>query len=191
MNLSRHLRAFLLVLAVSVSAHLSPVPAFGHELPRADAVVRDNSLVVSTTLRLDDREVEEIKSGVSREITFYIDLFRVWRNWPDEFVLGKSFVRKLKCDQIKKEYIATSFDGFTLTEKRFQNCESLLSWAMSIESLKLTNTAELPTDNYFVRYTAESRLRRLPPIISQLLFFVPEKEFSVSRDSQPFRIIGK
>ena len=38
------------------------------------------------------------KNGIAKEITFYIDLFRVWNMWPDEFVLGKTIVKTLRVD---------------------------------------------------------------------------------------------
>ena len=34
-----------------------------------------------------------LKRGISKEITFYIDLFKVWNIWPDEFIAGRKIVR--------------------------------------------------------------------------------------------------
>lgn len=169
---------------------LMPVVSSAQELQRVDASVLEQSIVVNASFKLKDTEVQGIKDGISKELTFYIDLFRVWRGWPDEFVIGKTFTRTLRCDQIKKEYVSTSFDGITLIDKRFQNCDSLILWATSMNSLRLINTSELQQDKYFVKVAVESRIRRLPPVIGQLFFFVKEKEFSVSLDSTPFEIGG-
>ena len=76
----------------------------------------------------------------------------------------------------------------TIVEKRFNELDSLLKWSLNINDLKLTNIKELEPDDYFVRITVESRLRRLPPVIGYLFFFVPEKEFTTVKDSSIFRV---
>lgn len=150
----------------------------------------DGSIVVSTGLSLDEKETSEIEKGISREIVFYVDLFRAWSFWPDEFVLGKRFTRTIKCDPVKKEYTATSLSGVETTEQRFEGCAPLLEWALNISGLRLTSTATLEPVAHFVTVTAESRLRRLPPVISSILFFVRETEFSISRSSPLFNPKG-
>lgn len=156
-----------------------------------DVVIRADNIAVSTGLILDDAKMLEIRSGISKEMIFYIDLFRVWKSWPDEFVLGKTVTKTLRCDPVKKEYIATSLAGTTLVEKRFNDCEPLIRWALEVKDFQLAKTSELEPSKYFVRVTVESRLRRLPPIISSLFFFVREKEFSLDTDSSIFDVIQK
>jgi hypothetical protein len=127
---------------------------------------------------------------VDKELKFYVDLFRVWRAWPDEFVLGKSYTRTVKVDPIKKEFIATSNDGTLLVEKRFKSFESMLAWTVSFRDLKLTNIRELDPGQYFVRITVESKIRKLPPVIGYLFIFISENEFRLVRDSVHFMIEG-
>jgi len=145
----------------------------------------NEEIVVSTGLALDEKNITDLKNGISKEITFYIDLFRFWRMWPDEFIAGKKIVKTLRSDPIKKEYTATTFDGTTLIEKRFKRFDSMLDWTLTIKDLKLINIKELQPSNYYVKVTVESRLRQLPPVIGYLLFFVPEKDFKLSKDSLP------
>ncbi len=95
---------------------------------------------VTTALSLDEKSLQELNNGMTKEFRFYIDLFRVWKIWPDEFVLNKSFIRTLKCDPVKKEFLATSSDGNTIIQKRFKSLESMIQWALSINDLKLANT---------------------------------------------------
>jgi len=92
-------------------------------------------------------------------------------------------VKTLRSDPIKKEHVATSLDGSTLIEKRFKSFDSMINWALNITDLKLTNVRELQQSDYFVRVTVESRLRKLPPVIGYLLFFVPEYDFKAQKDS--------
>ncbi|MEJ2183685.1 MAG: DUF4390 domain-containing protein [Nitrospirota bacterium] len=168
---------FLLVSTVSAAEIRGPSVRFD-----------DGRVMVSAALVLDEKHVEEIEKGVSKEIVFYVDLFRVWDTWPDEFVQGSTFVQTLHCDPVKKEYVATSLNGVRLLEKRFSSCRRMLDWALRIPEFSLADTEELEPSRYFVKVTAESRLRRLPPFINLLFFFVREKEFSVSRNSPVFPV---
>ena len=90
------------------------------------------------------------------------------------------------CDPVKKEYIATSNDGTTLVQKRFKSFESMTNWALSINDLKLANLRELEPGVYFVRVTAESKIRKLPPVIGYFMIFSPETEFKTVKDSFRF-----
>jgi hypothetical protein len=136
----------------------------------------------------DPKLIGDTKEGLSKEFVFYIDLFRIWHIWPDEFVSGKKIVKILKSDPIKREYVAVSIEGNIQLEKRFKDSESMFNWAMNITDMKLTNIKGLEAGSYFVRITLESHIRKLPPVIGYLLFFVPEKEFSIHKDSQTFSI---
>jgi len=160
----------------------------GAEIIGPETKIINNEIHVTTGLMLDDKQLQDLKNGIAKEITFYIDLFRAWNMWPDEFVLGKTLVKTLKVDPVKREYIATSSDGATIIERRFNELDSLLRWSLNIKDLKLTNMRELESADYFIRITVESRLRKLPPVVSYLFFFVPEKEFSKIKDSSKFRV---
>lgn len=145
-------------------------------------------LYVTFSLSLDERRIDEIRKGIEKELSINIDLFRVWRAWPDEFVLGKSLVRILKADPIKKEYVASSNDGSVMLVRRFKSADSMLDWTLSVKDLKLTNVRELDPGQYFVRVTVASKVRKLPPVIGYLFLFVSENEFKVTRDSMFFPI---
>jgi len=151
----------------------------------------NNELYASTVVRPDQKIMDELNDGLSKEFTFYIDLFRVWHLWPDEFVLGQKIITTLKSNPIKREYVATSITGNTSLEKRFNDLESMVTWAMTLSDIKLTNVKELETGTYFIKVTAESRIRKLPPVIGYLLFFVPDKDFSISKNSHTFKINKK
>ncbi len=159
--------------------------AFSAEILGPEVRVTNGEIIVTTGMALDEKNLNDLKNGISKEITFYIDLYRFWNLWPDEFIVGKKIVKTLRCDPIKKEYVATSFDGATLIEKRFKSFESMLMWSLTIRDLALIHEKELQYSEYFVRITAESRIRKIPPVIGYLLFFVEEKEFKVTRDSRP------
>jgi len=179
----KSLMARIILSLAFLSLFLMPLNLTGAEITGFDARVINDQIVVNTGLALDEKTIGDLKNGISKEITFYIDLFRSWRIWPDEFIAGKKIVKTLRSDPVKNEYTATTFDGTTLIEKRFKRFDSMLDWTLTIKDLKLINAKELPLSEYYVKVTVESRLRQLPPIIGHLLFFVPEKDFKLSKDS--------
>ena len=150
----------------------------------------NNDLFLSFSLSLQDKSLEAIRGGVDKELKFYVDLFKMWKVWPDEFVIGKAYVKTLKVDPVKKEYVATSNDGSLLIEKRFKSIESMMQWVVVFRDLKLTNIRELEPGQYFVRVTVESKIRKLPPVIGYLFIFVSENEFRIMKDSAIFTIEG-
>jgi hypothetical protein len=168
-----------------------PPVAWGQTVAGPDAKLQNNDLYVTFSLGLNEKTIDALKNGMEKEIRFYIDLFRVWNIWPDEFVLGRSFKKTIKADPIKKEFIATSNDGSVVIEKRFRTFETMLDWVVSFRDLKLTNVRELESGRYFVRITVESKIRQLPPVIGYFLVFVSENEFRVVKDSSQFMIEGQ
>lgn len=183
--MSRIFSILLLVFALFCPRASESQTVAGPEVKLANS-----DLFVSFSLSLDEKSLEAIRGGVDKELKFYVDLFRIWKIWPDEFVLGKAYVKTLKVDPIKKEYIATSSDGSVQIEKRFKSFESMMDWVVAFRDLKLTNIRELEPGQYFVRVTVESKIRKLPPVIGYLFIFVSENEFRVMKDSTVFTIEG-
>jgi hypothetical protein len=162
--------------------------AYAAEIRGPEIVLRNNSLFVSTALLLEDKYIQELKNGISKEFKFALDVFRVWKLWPDEFITGTLFVRTLKCDKVKMECTATSYDGNTFIEKRFKSRESMLTWAIRIDNIKLTDLRNLEPGVYYVRVTVDSAIRKLPPVIGYFMIFLPENEFTVKKNSSFFTV---
>lgn len=177
-------------IGIFITALLFPLASEGQTLSGPEVRKVNNDIFVSFSLSLDEKSLEAVRGGVDKELKFYVDLFRIWKIWPDEFVLGKAFVKTLNVDPIKKEYVATSSDGSLLIEKRFKSFESMMDWVVVFRDLKLTNVKELEPDQYFVRITIESKIRKLPPVIGYLFIFVSENEFRLMKDSSVFTIEG-
>jgi len=175
---------FFVILAVTCPA----TSVFSSEIAAVSIKQVNSEIFVTTALQPDQKFIEDLNSGLSKEIVFYIDLFRYWKLWPDEFVLGQRIVRILQIDPIKRECIGTNIEGNIKTLKRFKDLDSMIAWAANITDLKLTNVKVLEADDYYVKVTVESNLKKLPAVVGYLLFFVPSKEFSIQKDSSAFRI---
>jgi hypothetical protein len=177
------LKLFAFIFSLLILLLCSSSPSAGAEITGPTVNLRKDEIYVTTALSLDDNLLQELRNGLTKEFRFYIDLFRVWKFWPDEFVLNKSFIRTLRCDPVKTEYIARANDGTTLIRKRFKSFESMMQWALSINNLKLASTRELEPGGYYVKVTVESRIRKLPPVIGYFMIFLPENEFKISKNS--------
>ena len=175
-------------IVILIIALLYPPASESQTLSGPEVKLVNNDLFVSFSLGLEDKSLNAIRGGVEKEFNFYIDLFRIWKIWPDEFVLGKVYVKTLKVDPIKKEYVGTSSDGSVIIERRFKSFESMMDWTLLFKDLKLINSRELEPAQYFVWITAESKIRKLPPVIGYLFIFVSENEFRIMKDSTVFTI---
>lgn len=158
------------------------------EIPSVNVKIINNEIYVSTSLLPDKKFISDLNNGLSKEIIFFIDLFRVWKIWPDEFVYGLKVTKILKSDTIKREYVATSIVGNNRVEKRFRDIDSMMEWGLNISDIKLLNIKEFEKGEYFIKVTAESKIRKLPPVIGYFLFFIPETEFSISKSSATFNL---
>jgi hypothetical protein len=182
------LKKFFVILAIFIILFLNSNFAYSAELSNVNVKIQNNEIYVSTTLIPDKKFLDDLGNGISKEITFFIDLFRIWKIWPDEFVTGIKITRILRSDNIREEYVVKNISGNIRTERRFRNVDSMVEWAVDIRDLKLSNIKEFESGEYYVKVTVESSIKKLPPVIGYLLFFIPEKEFSISKKSVSFRL---
>jgi hypothetical protein len=184
-----YIREVFLFLFVILAVICPATSVFSSEIATVSVTQANSEIFVTTALQPDQKFIDDLNNGLSKELVFYIDLFRHWKLWPDEFVLGQKIVRVLQIDPIKREYVGSSIEGNVKTIRRFKDLDSMIVWAININDLKLTNVKVLEPDDHYVKVTVESSLKKLPAVVGYLLFFVPSKEFSISRDSSAFKII--
>lgn len=167
---------------------LPPAEAFGAELQSLDIAFQGQDMFVTTALVPDVSFTEEMKQGLSKELRLSFEVMSIRSFFPDEYILGKKIRITLKSDPIKREFAARITHGGNVQEKRFKNIESMNAWALGIRDLKITNVKELDPGMYYLKVTAESRIRKLPPLLKYLLFFIPETEFTAVRYSRVFTL---
>ena len=93
--MSRNYSIFLLFVIM-----LMPLASESQTISGPEVKLVNNDLFVTFSIGLEDKSIEAMRKGVDKELKFYIDLFKVWKAWPDEFVLGKAYVRTVKVDPI-------------------------------------------------------------------------------------------
>lgn len=161
---------------------LTPTLVYGKGEQMSDVIVTqgDDALIVSSTLLgCFSKDFEDaIRNGFEKEITFYIEIYRRWSFWPDEFILSKKIQKTIKYDVMKKIYYTSSYDGLYLEEKVFDDHEIMKIWVSKITDVKVTPLSLFnPKATYFVRIKAESKFKKLPPILENLLFFITTTDF--------------
>lgn len=179
--------ALLGVMLLAITT-VVPEPAFATDVKNVDIAIRNHDLFVTTGVLYDDDFLNDMKQGLSKELAFAFELYSIRQFFPDEYILGKKITVSLKNDPIKREFVARIIDGNATTEKRFKDTESMTAWALLSRTVKVVNLKELDPATYYVKVSVESRIRKLPPVIKILLFFIPETEFSVWRYSQTFTL---
>ncbi len=151
-------------------------------------IIKNNIMV---NLSIDNIEELEtlITSGIEKEILFTVELLKVWKYWPDEFVVSKKIVKTIKYDNLREKYLASYNDGITRITKHFKDYPSVKKWIYMVNDVNLANVKELDPGSYYVRIVVESKSLEQLPLLGVLMHFIPEVEMSLAKESQPF-IIG-
>lgn len=176
------MKKILVTLLLFLFVLLTPVAVYSKGEQMSDVIVKqgNDSLLVSSSLiggfskDFDDA----IKNGFEKEITFHIEIFRRWPLWPDEFIFVKRIMKTIKYDEMKKVYYASSYDGLYLEERHFDDYELMKAWVSKIGDIKIAPLSLFSHNaTYFVRIKAESKFKKLPPLLENLLFFVKTTDF--------------
>jgi hypothetical protein len=133
----------LIILFLTVLA-LAPVNAEAVKpqiMGRMDII--DSNIIVNLDInRVTDLE-SLIKSGIEKEIIFTVELLRVWKYWPDEFVVSKHISKIIKYDSLRERYRALYDDGINRHEIYFKDYTSLKKWLIKVKNINLANVKEL------------------------------------------------
>ncbi|MEW6602174.1 MAG: DUF4390 domain-containing protein [Nitrospirota bacterium] len=155
-----------------------------------DMKVVDNNIIVNLYVENVTELATSITSGVEKEIAFTIELLRAWRFWPDEFIVSKKISRVIKYDNLREQYMVSSYDGVSRSEKYFSSYTSVKDWIFTVNNVNLANVKELEASSYYIRIVVESKSLEQLPLIGFLIHFIPEVEMSLAKESTPF-IIGQ
>ena len=153
-----------------------------------DIRIMDNNIIINLSIS-DVAEIEKtIKSGIEQEIVFTVELLRVWRFWPDEFVVSKKIEKTISYDNLRQQYRASSYNGIDRIKMNFKDYDSMKNWIFNVNSINLANIKGLDPSKYYIRIVVESKSIEHLPIVGFLMHFIPEIEMSLAKESRPFVI---
>jgi hypothetical protein len=180
--------SIFILSCICIVLFFSPATAFSAEISGPTVRIENNEIFVDTGLSyLGDLE-STILSGLEKEFIFTIELFRVWNLWPDEFVVSKKVQRAVKYDRLREQFFTSTNDGITKAYEKFKDFLVMKNWVFRVRNINIANVRELRPGRYYLRVVVESKSRELPPTIGLLMFFIPEVEMSLAKESQSFRI---
>ncbi len=172
---------------VSLSFCYTALAATPHIIgPDMDIV--DNNIIVNLSIDNIDELESTINAGIAKEIVFTVELLRVWRFWPDEFVVSKRIEKVIKYDNLREHYMVSSYDGISRVDYNFKDYNAVRDWLFTADNINLANAKGLDPSNYYVRVIVESRSIEQLPLLGVLIHLLPEVEMSLAKESEPFFI---
>jgi len=148
----------------------------------------NRDIIVNAFLQFDEKIIDDLNAGLPKEIIFSVELIKSRRLFSNELVKGAVIVKSLQSNPIKREYIGTEILRGEKKARRFRDLNSMITWGGSVQELKLSDIDIDEEGEYFIKVSAESRMLALPAVVDFLLFFVPTKEFNVSKETYLFRL---
>lgn len=154
-------------------------PALAH--PGDDVQFKDITITTSNTHLLlfgvvkndKSQELEQaLHSGIPMHFTFYIELYRTRKNWPDEELASMEFSHTLKYDRLKERYQLNIEEQKNRTSTHV-NLEKAIQKMNEINGLKLVELAKLqPDSSYELRMKAELYEKTLPMNLHYIIPFI-------------------
>ncbi|MBI4847094.1 MAG: DUF4390 domain-containing protein [Nitrospirae bacterium] len=185
------MKKLFLILLVSLCLALisTDTSAITPDIIGPETKIINNNIIV-TTFITDTADLQQtINSGLAKEIIFTVELMRSLDLWADEFVVSKKIRKIVKYDNLRDQYLTSVRDGVTRTDKKFTDFNKMKDWIFSIDTINIANIKELEAGSYYIRLIVESRSRERLPLIGSLIYFIPEVEMSLAKESPPF-VIG-
>lgn len=180
--------SFILLFAICSFLAAVPANAAAPEIIGPDMKIVGNNIIVNISIdNFKDLE-KTIKAGIKKKIVFTVELLRSWRLWPDEFIVSKKLEKIIKYDNLRDQYLASSYDGITRVQKKFKDYDALTDWILSVNTLNLANIKGLEPSNYYIRGIVESKSLDQTPLLGLLTNFIPAVEMSLAKESVRFRI---
>lgn len=183
--MQKSLIILLLILSILVSDTLA-IQQISYPLMQ----IKDNDIIVNFALLNVKKLKETLDTGVAREFIFTIELMRLWRFWPDEFVVSKRIRETVQYDILRRQYSIVSTDGELTVKRRVRGFQQLSQWIFANRTVNLANIKELDPGTYYIRVIVESRTVEKVPLIGHLIYLLPEKEVSMVARTKPFAILS-
>ena len=166
---------FLLILMVPITV-VSQVESEKKKatINELTATTSESHLIVFGTLEnsFTSEMIETLHSGIPLRFSFFIELYKITENWPDELVVARNFQHIMTFDTLKENY------KVTLEEDN----NKVLSFRSLFEAQKVINEINgakvvelkqlLPDHQYKLKMRAELYQKTLPLSLHNILPFL-------------------
>jgi len=172
----------ILLLLICLVIALFPV-VVGSEIKQDDqkarideltATTSESHLIVFGTLEnsFTSEMIETLHSGIPLRFSFFIELYRVTDNWPDELVATRSFQHIMSFDTLKENYKVTLEED----NNKVLSFRSLFEAQKEINEVNGAEVVELkqllPDHRYKLKMRAELYQKTLPLSLHNILPFL-------------------
>lgn len=175
---------------------LSSVAIAGDEsISDLTVTIHNKDIMVSARLikAFNSAIEEDIKSGIPKDLFYYILLKRRQSTWIDEELLSVTIKYTIKYDILKKQYIVISREGTKNNQRVIENYQEMVDLISRINNVKLAEADLLKArDSYYVSIKAQMKATTIPFYLDYFFFFIPFLELDTPwADSSIFYAQGK
>jgi len=119
------------------------------------------------------KELEQaLHSGIPMQFTFFIELFKTRKNWPDEELIEMEFKHTLRYDTLKENYQLEREEqkNRKTTYKSFAQANQMMNDINGLKVIQLTDLT--PDSSYELRIKAELFKKTLPMNLHTVIPFI-------------------
>ncbi len=180
----RHLLLALLVLATGLAS-----PALAAKALIGNVFVTNSETDLLLYLELENCFTDDIITGINNGIpatfTFYVELDRQRRMWPDQKVISHRFTHTLRYDSLKEEYSVSL--GETNRTTTTADIEEAKRWMAEVNGFMTVPLRRLqPESPYRLRVKAKLEKKTLPLYFHYLIPFSSLWDFETDWHSLKF-----
>jgi len=138
------------------------------------ATTSESHLIVFGTLEnsFTSEMIETLHSGIPLRFSFFVELYKVTENWPDELVATRNFQHIMTFDTLKENYRVTLEED----NNKVLSFRSLFKAQKEINEINGAEVVELkqllPDHRYKLRMRAELYQKTLPLSLHNILPFL-------------------
>ncbi|MEN8199739.1 MAG: DUF4390 domain-containing protein [Thermodesulfobacteriota bacterium] len=166
----------ILLSSLLLSAGNQALAESGQEVQFKDITITTSNTHLLLFAVIKNNKSEELEqglhSGIPMHFTFYIELFRTRKNWPDEELTAMEFSHTLKYDPLKERY-QLDIEEQKNRVSSYDNLDEAMAVMHDINGLKLIKLTELqPDSSYELRIKAELYEKTLPMNLHYIIPFI-------------------
>jgi hypothetical protein len=182
---------FLLLWLTTYLGFVTPDSSHAQNAIIEDFFVNNSETHLLLYMTVQDCFTEEMITGINNGIpatfTFYVDLYRTKKAWPDRKMISHVFNRTINYDTLKEEYsIISSENTKNMTTKSLAQGKTLMS---RLSDYKIIPLNQLDSDvTYKVRVKVKLAKKTLPLYFHYLIPFSSLWDFETKWHTLEFRL---